>query len=243
MQQPSSKVFFQHAGVVALVALCTRLNVSAGEIKPSSDAAELSKKITRMNCGAQIECMTPDGHAGQVSRLPAPDPAATALIMEDDTVTCLLQEGETNFVIELPQTNQLDRFTFLNENATARGELRISVSNHRLPVNSPEWMAVEGIIPFAHKRLFGVSLLGIEAKFVRLSFRVEEQGRVSVAPSKDERSRESNHGADRVAESRERFEASALHDALDSNFGKTHSRGGSPIFLSFISSSVAPLTP
>src|SRR3982751_5782843 len=58
--------------------------------------------ISRMNCGAQIECVTPDGQFGRISRLPVRDPRAAALIMKVDTVTCVLQEGETNFVIELP---------------------------------------------------------------------------------------------------------------------------------------------
>src|SRR4051794_22177962 len=84
---------------------------------------------SRMNCGAQIECLTPDGRAGRISRLPLQDPKATALIMEDDTVTCTLREGETNFVIELPEVAIPDRFTFLNENGRAHGELKISVSN------------------------------------------------------------------------------------------------------------------
>src|SRR5438094_10046279 len=107
-------------------------------------------------------------------------PAAITLIIDDHTVTCLLQEGETNFVLELPRTAVPDRFSFLNENATAHGELKIAVSNQRLPANSPEWTEVEGVVPFTHKRLFRVSLMGVEAKFVRLSFHIEKQGRVAA---------------------------------------------------------------
>jgi hypothetical protein len=137
-----------------------------------------------MNCGARIECVTPDGQPGQVSKLSAPDPGAAALIMEDDTVTCLLQEGRTDFVVELPKEKLLDRLTFLNENALARGELKIAVANEKLRADSSEWVAVEGIIPFSHKRLFGVSLIGIEARFVRLSFEVEKrgEGRIAMQP-------------------------------------------------------------
>ena len=189
----------------------------------------------KMNCGARIECTTPDGHAGHVSRLSAPDPSATALIMDDDTVTCLLQEGETNFVIELPQSASLDRFTFVNENSAARGELRISVSNQRLAPNSSEWTDVEGIIPFAHKRLFGVSLLGIEAKYVRLSFHVEKkQPERAVGTAKVDNKRE-------PAKSVNRFAASAFDDALNSNFGTACSRGA-PVLLNYMTSSVAPLS-
>jgi hypothetical protein len=161
--------------------------------------------------------------------------------MDDDTVTCLLQEGDTNFVIELPQTALPDRFTFLNENAAARGELRISVSNHRLPTNSPEWTEVEGIVPFAHKRLFGVSLLGIEAKFVRLSFHVEKQSRVATLGTCSEKM--STAFADRdlgAVQPGKRFQASGLEDALNSKFATLHARAGT-ILLTSNSTSVAPL--
>jgi hypothetical protein len=181
----------------------------------------------RMNCGAQIECVTPDGHPGRISRLAEKDPGATALIMEDDTVTCVLQEGETNFVIELPGVAVPDRFTFLNENGKARGELKISVSNQRLAPNSSGWREVEGAIPFVHKRLFGVSLLGIEAKYVRLSFRVEK-GSVATALST----------TSDAARSAVAFNNSALHEAL-SLPAPPESRP-SPLLLSCIASSVAP---
>ena len=136
-------------------------------------------KLVQMNCGARIECITPNGQAGRVAKLA--DPAAvTAQISEDDTVTCLLQEGRTDFVVELPKAATLDRLTFVNENSRARGELKIAVSDERLKADSKSWVEVEGIVPFSHKRLFGVSLIGIEAKFVRLSFHVEKEGRIGA---------------------------------------------------------------
>ena len=78
-------------GTVAFFAVLTVLRIQG------AGAADSDQTVSRMNCGAQIECVTPDGHLGRISRLPVQDPTATALIMEDDTVTCLLQEGETNF--------------------------------------------------------------------------------------------------------------------------------------------------
>lgn len=198
--------------------------------RPTS-GANTSEHASRMNCGAQIECITPDGHLARISRSTVQDPAAAALIMEDDTVTCALREGETNFVIELPDQAVPDRFTFLNENGKARGELKISVSNRRLAPNSSEWKEVEGIIPFAHKRLFGVSLIGIGAKYVRLSFRVETptglrdtEGLTNVA------------AASKASHS---FDASALDDALDSSLAPKAK--SSPVLLSYITGSVAPL--
>ena len=146
----------------------------------SSDSANQAKNLARMNCGAQIECITPDGRIAKVTRVITENAEAAALIMDDDTVSCPLQEGETSFVIALSKTSLLDRFTFLNENAAARGELRIAVSNYRLPAKSPKWTPVEGTIPFSNKRHFDLSLLGVEAKFVKLSFRVERQGRIAA---------------------------------------------------------------
>jgi len=238
----SSKTYSRGAAIIGILPLFTFQTVSGSENSSSTHSNDQTKSPARMNCGAQIECVTPDGRPGQVSRLPAPDPGATALIMDDDTVTCLLQEGETNFVIELPQTTLLDRFTFLNENAAARGELRIAVSNHRLPTNSPEWTEVEGIVPFVHKRLFGVSLLGIEAKFVRLSFHVEKEGRIAALATYGEKPR--NASADRDIEAVQawkRFQVSGLEDALNSRFATLHARGS--ILLTANSPSVAPLPP
>jgi hypothetical protein len=207
----------------------------------ASDSAEKTNTAARMNCGARIECITPDGQAGQVSKLPASDPGATALIMEDDTVTCVLQEGETNFVIELPDRPLLDRFTFLNENTGARGELKIAVSNRRLRANSPDWTPVEGIVPFAHKRLFGVSLLGIGAKFVRLSFNVEKQGRIAALPIFDKTpASEPPAAAPGPMRIFNAFAQSALDDALNSKFATQNAREN--ILLTANSNSVGPLS-
>jgi hypothetical protein len=238
MIQFTSRSCLRSAAIVGILPLLTLQTVFASENSFSTHSEARPKSPARMNCGAHIECVTPDGQPGQVSRLPAPDPGATALIMDDDTVTCLLQEGETNFVIELSQTTLLDRFTFLNENAAARGELRIAVSNRRLPASSPEWTEVEGIVPFAHKRLFGVSLLGIEAKFVRLSFHVEKNGRIAaVATGSGNPRTDGDIGA---AEAWKRFEVSGLDDALNSKFATLHRRV-SAILLTANSPSVAPL--
>jgi hypothetical protein len=204
---------------------------------PFASAAEPNASSSRMNCGARIECLTPDGHLGRISRMPVQDPTAAALIMEDDTVNCMLQEGETNFVIQLPDVAVPDRFTFLNENGKAHGELKIAVSNQRLAPNSSKWKEVEGVIPFAHKRLFGVSLLGIEAKYVRLSFRVEKQTPIAAANRKDQDGGLTDSG--QIAPPACAFSGSALNDALSSTVAPKVRPA--PVLLSSIVSSVAPL--
>ena len=132
--------------------------------------------------GAQIEYISPDGQFSSL-RPATPAPQQSAAFVDNDTISCVLKEGETTFIIELPKDSSSDRFTFLNENAAACGELRIAVSDAALPADSPKWTEVDGIVPFAHKRLFKLSILGVETKFVRLSFKVEGHAQKSAAIS------------------------------------------------------------
>ena len=167
----------------------------------------------------QIEFITPDG---QFSALTAAHPAshkATAAFVDNDTISCVLKEGETTFIIQLPKNSPPDRFTFLNENAAACGELRIAVSDSPLPVDSPKWTEVDGIVPFAHKRLFKLSMLGVETKFVRLSFKVDEQRQETAQVPRP-------------------FQTSVLSAAINSSLSRVHEPGRD---LSFAAVSVAAL--
>src|SRR5712691_2752128 len=167
--------------------------------------------------GAQIEYIAPDG---QFSSLTAAHPThykQTAAFVDTDTISCVLKEGETTFIIELPKNAPRDRFTFLNENAAACGELRIAVSDSPLPPDSPKWTEVDGIVPFVHKRLFKFSMLGVDTKFVRLSFKVDGQRQDSAQIS-------------------DPFGSSVLAAAINSNFSQLHERG---LDLSVATASVA----
>ncbi|PYK01439.1 MAG: hypothetical protein DME63_09300 [Verrucomicrobia bacterium] len=168
---------------------------------------------------AQIEYITPDGQFSPVNAARLAPRAPAAAFVDNDTVSCVLREGETTFIIQLPKNSPRDRFTFLNENAAACGELRIAVSDSPLPADSPKWTEVEGIIPFAHKRLFKLSMLGVDTKFVRLSFKVERQRRESARIS-------------------DPFGSSVLAAAINSNFDRLHERG---LDLSVATASVAAL--
>jgi hypothetical protein len=100
------------------------------------------------------------------------------LVMDQDTVSSPLPEGDTTFIIFLARSSTLDRFTFINENKPAHGEFRIAVANEKLSADSDKWTSVDGAVPFKHKRLFNVSMLGVEAKYVRLTFHVEHEENV-----------------------------------------------------------------
>src|SRR2546430_8459485 len=169
---------------------------------------------------AQIEYIAPDGQFSPVVTAHVGRHAPAAAFVDNDTVSCVLKEGETTFIIELPKNAPRDRFTFLNENAEACGELRIAVSDSPLPADSPKWTEVDGIVPFAHKRLFKLSILGVETKFVRLSFRVDGERQNSAHVSRP-------------------FQTSVLTAAINSSFSRLHEPGRD---LSVAAVSVAALS-
>lgn len=139
-----------------------------------------TKSLARTHGGAKIDCITPDGRLSPVPSAAETTSSAAALIMADDTLSCRLQEGETTFIISFPKTSLLDRFTFINENAGVRGEMKIAVSNDQLPADSPKWTDVSGKTEFISKRLFNLSMVGVEAHYVKLSFHVKKGGHIAV---------------------------------------------------------------
>ena len=167
-------------GALALsTAIQTSFAISNDDRAADDSITNVAKNLARMNYGTQIEWTTPDGRTAEVATATETNKSAAALIMDDETLSCPLQEGETTFVIKLPTTAQLDRFSFVNENAAAAGKLKIAVSNYKLPAASPKWTEVDGSISFTRKRLFNLSMLGVEARYVKLSFHVEKAGRIA----------------------------------------------------------------
>ncbi len=118
----------------------------------------------------QVEYITPDG---LVLLLINGESNPAAALQNDGIIQCPLRKGETVFIIALPTAGAPGRLRLINESANASGELKIAVANSRLPADSPKWTNVDGAIPFVRKRLFDLLMLGVEARYVRLSFRVE----------------------------------------------------------------------
>ena len=151
----------------------------AEETNSTADETTAAKDLARMHSGAKIDYITPDGRLLAVPTAGQKDSSATALIKDDDTLSCPLQEGDTTFIISFPKTSLLDHFTFVNENAAVQGEMKIAVSNDRLPADSPKWTEVSGRTAFTSKRFFNLSMVGVEARYVKLSFHVEKGGHVA----------------------------------------------------------------
>lgn len=148
----------------------------ADTIKSESNAP---RNLARSKCRARIDCITPDGRLVAVPSVGEKNSPVAALITKDDTLSCSLQEGETIFVISFPRTSPLACFTFINENAEVQGEMKIAVSNCPLPAESPKWTDVSGKTEFANKRLFNLSLVGVEARYLKLSFHVAKEARIA----------------------------------------------------------------
>jgi len=117
---------------------------------------------------------------------PSKERAGDVILVTDNIIRCPLREGETTFIVSSQNESALERLTVINENAQVRGELKIAVSPDRLSPSSEKWRRVEGSIRFDHKRRFNVSLLGIEARYVKLVFQVKRDIRESrFAPSEE----------------------------------------------------------
>lgn len=152
----------------------------------------------------KIECLLPDGQFSTIGRAHVTDPVSATSVLDETTLSCRLRAGETTFIVALPKISDHDRLTFVNENVAASGELRIAVSDLHLAADSPKWTEIDGVIPFSHKRLFNLSLVGIETRFVRLTFVVD--GAANVAASRS------------TSSSRYSF----LARAINSHFAKLH---------------------
>jgi hypothetical protein len=135
-----------------------------------SATSDDTKNVARTN---PVERIIPEGQYMPVALKSQTE--KDILTLDNDTISCALPEGDTTFIISLVRSSPLDRFTFINENSTARGELRIAVSNEKLSADSEKWTPVDGATSFRRKRLFNVSMLGVEAKYVRLTFHVEHE--------------------------------------------------------------------
>jgi hypothetical protein len=198
----------------------------AGESNSAAEEGNAAKNLARMNCGAKIDCITPDGRLVAVPTASDKNTSAAALIMDDDTLSCPLQEGDTTFVISFPKTSLLDRFTFVNENAAVQGEMRIAVSNYRLPADSPKWTEVSGKTEFTSKRLFNLSMVGVEARYVKLSFHVAKGGRIASLGLFGGVSLEKYaHRQDSMARVTNTLATHRLEDTLNFNFANLYAKG------------------
>lgn len=178
MLNMSSRVF-RSGRIAAAFLLIAATTAFAGEdstVINFDDASNPAKNLARMNCGATIDVVGTDGRIMIVANKEA---GPGALLLDDDTLNYPLPEGDTTLLLSFPRISALDRFTFVNENAAASGEVTVAVSNYRLPAKSSKWNRVNEGLTFTGKRLIDLSMLGTEARYVKLSFHVTKPGTIA----------------------------------------------------------------
>jgi hypothetical protein len=170
---------FRTCRIAAAVFLMAAASAFAGEstlVTTFDDASNPAKNLARMNCGATIDLV---GSEGRIVIIPNKQAGPGALLLDDDTLNYPLPEGDTTLLLSFPRTSALDRFTFVNENEAAAGDVTVSVSNYRLPAQSAKWNRVNESVAFTGQRLIDLSLLGTEARYVKLSFHVTRAGTIA----------------------------------------------------------------
>src|SRR4051812_17321645 len=225
--QSSPRVFFSGCIAITLFLAVPIHSTFGGDTTSDEnigydDANNPAKNLARMNCGATIDLIGPDGRAVVVTNK---NSSARDLLFDDDTLNYQLSEGDTTFVVSFPRISTLDRFTFVNENAAAEGEMGIAVSNYRLPANSRKWIEVNSGTSFAGKRLFDLSLAGTEARYVRLTFHVTKAGSIAGLGLYGAQSLQKfaarQHGTIRVTNT---AATRRLEDMLNFNFANLYAR-------------------
>jgi hypothetical protein len=228
MSRYFSRPFFGSCRNVILIFLAVALNSAFA----GSDLSNPAKNLARMNCGATIEV---SGAGARIVSAADKEAGVSALLLDDDTLNYPLPEGDTTFILTLSRTSTLDRFTFVNENAAAAGEMTVSVSNYRLPAQSRKWNEVNGSTPFTGKRLFDFSLVGTEARYVKLSFHVTKGGNIAALGLYGEQSLQKfadrQRGAVRVTNS---AATRRLEDMLNFNFANLYAQA----HIVFVSSGI-----
>lgn len=210
-----------HTGAVAAILALTLPAAFAGETMAAYDKSNPAKNLARTNCGATIDAIAPDGRTIVATKTPN----AGNLLLDDDTLSYPLSEGDTTFVVSFPRVSMLDRFTFVNENAAAAGDIKIAVSNFRLGANSRKWIEVDGETSFSGKRLFDLSLAGTEARYVKISFHATQGGLIAGLGLYGEQSLQKFAARQRGATRMTNTAATRrLEDMLNFNFANLYAR-------------------
>ncbi len=136
------------------------------------------ENLARSHFGAQVQA-APDAvpvsslalstGSGDVNR------AEAALVCDDPTTGYALTAGDKTLLVTLSKIENIDQIAFLNRHT--EGSVSIAISNSKLPLDSAEWHVV-----VADQQLTDNVIAKIgpsEAKYVRLTFKVSQPGRIA----------------------------------------------------------------
>ncbi len=142
-------------------------------------APDFPENLARYHFGADVKA-TPEGASLAKLQLSAngqdQNTSAAALLCDDPTTGYRLSAGASSILVSLPNIENIQSVSFLNDGA--QGEMTIAISNADVPENSPEWHRINSSVlvqgPVA--MMIGPS----EAKYVKLSFNTTQSGRIAA---------------------------------------------------------------
>ncbi len=136
------------------------------------------ENLARYHLGAQVEAAPqsrPIANLQLSSNSEDKNAAEAALLCDDPTVGYALPAGTTSILVSLPKIENVGRISFLNQGTT--GDVVIATSSAKLPMDSPQWHTVVQE-PLSADGL-QTSLGPTDAKYVRLTFNVNQPGRLA----------------------------------------------------------------
>jgi hypothetical protein len=102
--------------------------------------------------------------------------SAAALLCDDPTTGYQIPLGTSSILISLPNIENIQSVSFLNDGA--QGDLTIAISNANVPDRSPEWHRIEkGAMS---QGAFAAKIGPGEAKYVKLNFDITHPGRIAA---------------------------------------------------------------
>ena len=98
------------------------------------------------------------------------------MLCDDPTTGYALAAGEKTLLVTLSKIENIDKISFLNRGV--KGDVTVAISNSKLPLTSSEWHVVSEQ-PLSDAGAVNANVGPSEAKYVRLTFKVTEPGRIA----------------------------------------------------------------
>jgi hypothetical protein len=171
---------FSSRALAVTASLLATFAAFAGNNDEAATGANRAKNLARLNCGAHIDRILPGGGIVTFKTESEKSGDPSALLLDDNTLSCPLSVGDNVFVVTLPHISVLQRFGFINRNAAAQGDFEVAVSNYRLGSTDPAWTQVQKATSFDKARVVNFPMLAVEARYVRLTFHVRKEGHLGA---------------------------------------------------------------
>ncbi len=143
------------------------------------EAPAYPENLARYHFGADIKA-TPESASPSKLRLSSKGQdqniSAAALLCDDPTTGYQIPLGASSILISLPNIENIQSVSFLNNDA--QGDLTITISNADVPDGSPEWHRVEN--GAMAQGTVATKIGPEEAKYVKLKFNVTHPGRIAA---------------------------------------------------------------